>query len=137
MPSRNNVNLPKALNRRVLSHRRVAVRTKTRTANSKVILHRTAATDARPRGDAGVVRGGTISKKRAKKDARNKNFVLERKKEEAAEILLKEKKEVEMIGRLFCGGDEEKGGGSPGWRGIGIKNQSGLIECRYCNRTFV
>lgn len=114
MPSRNNINLPKALNRRVLSHRRVAVRTKTRTANSKVILHRTAATDARPRGDAGVVRGGTISKKRAKKDARNKNFVLERKKEEAAEILLKEKKEVEMIGRLFCGEDEEKDGGSPG-----------------------
>ncbi|KAF8544114.1 hypothetical protein BDD12DRAFT_801473 [Trichophaea hybrida] len=97
MPSRNNPNLPSSLNRRVLSHRRIAARTKSRVRTATTIKStRSAPTDQIPKSFAGVVRGKTVSSKKVKKVARNKNYALERKKEQQAEELLKTKGEVEM-----------------------------------------
>ena len=44
------------------------------------------------------MRGKTVSSKKVKKVARNKNYALERKKEQQAVELLKTKGEVEMMG---------------------------------------
>lgn len=99
MPSRNNPNLPSSLNRRVLSHRRIAVRTKTRARTTTTTKNtRSAPTESIPKSFAGVVRGKTVSSKKVKKVARNKNYALERKKEQQAVELLKTKGEVEMMG---------------------------------------
>jgi len=87
-----NCNLPSSLNRRDLSHRRTALRNRSRAA----------------RGDkpnaiidtefSGIIRGASISSKRIKKVQRNKHYALERKKEMIADKLLKSKGEVVMEG---------------------------------------
>lgn len=104
MPSRNNPNLPSSLNRRVLSHRRAAVRTKSRTRSAtagKSSRHEPA--EAIPKSFAGVVRGRTVAPKKLQKMARNQNYALQRKKELMAEELLKTRGEVVMTGMLTGG----------------------------------
>jgi hypothetical protein len=101
-----NPNLPNSLNRRVLAHKRKVLRNKTRPATS-----RSCPSEPVPKAviAGGVTRGGVVSSKKANKNVRNKNYALERKKEQMAEELLKSKGEVEMTG--MCGGRDRQGAG--------------------------
>lgn len=75
------------------------MRTKTRARTATTTKNtRSAPTESIPKSFAGVVRGKTVSSKKVKKVARNKNYALERKKEQQAVELLKTKGEVEMRG---------------------------------------
>jgi hypothetical protein len=90
MPSRN----PSSYNHRALMHKRTVL---ARRNNAHLSL-----TEPIPKSSAGVVRGKTLSAKTIKKQQRNKNHVLQRKKEQMAKELLKAKGEVEMVG-VCCG----------------------------------
>lgn len=101
MPTRNNPNLPSSLNKRVLSHRRISVRARSRaSAPARRPTVRSEPTAPRTVTFAGCVRGKTISTKKSKKVVRNRNYALERKKEDMAMELLKKAGEVEMQGAL-------------------------------------